>query len=460
MTLAELRTLLEAGRGPATEFGPEGTPPARLAETLVAFANASGGTLLLGVDGRSGAPRGLSDPDGVLDRVLQAALAADPPLIIPLPQIVDLEGHPVLVATVPAGLPHVYSYKGKYLIREGRQNRPLAPRPLRRLMMERGAVSFEALVPDSARPEDLDWEKAGRYLAGLERLPEVPPEEALLRRGCLVQAEAGPRPTYAGLLLFGREPERWVPSAEILVARYGGTAMDDQFIKEQVRGTLPEQIRRAETFVTSNMRRGVRLLGLERVEETEYPLEAVREAIVNAVAHRDYQIRGDEIRVLMFADRIEFYSPGRLPGHVTVDNLLHERYSRNETIVQVLSDMGFIERLGYGIDRMIRLMAEAGLPEPRFQETAAGFQVTLVGQGQALVSHEADTLRWRHLGLNERQQVALGYLVERGRITNREYQELSPDVSPETIRRDLADLVSKNLLLKIGEKRATYYILK
>jgi ATP-dependent DNA helicase RecG len=227
-----------------------------------------------------------------------------------------------------------------------------------------------------------------------------------------------------------------------------------------VRGTLPEQIRRAEAFVTSNMRRGVRLVGLERVEETEYPPEAVREAIVNAVAHRDYQIRGDETRVFLFADRIEFYSPGRLPGHVTVDNLVHERYSRNETVVQVLSDMGFIERLGYGIDRMLGLMAEAGLPAPRFEERAAGFQVTLVGQGRSLVSQQGDTLRWRHLGLNERQEVALGYLAERGRITNREYQELCPDVSAETIRRDLVDLVSKNLLLKIGEKRATYYILK
>lgn len=460
MTAAELKALLDAGRGPETEFGPESMTAAKLAETLVAFANAGGGTLLLGIDGRSKSPQGLSDPDDVLDRVLQAALAATPPLIIPLPQVVEVEGCPVLAVTVPAGLPHVYSYKGRYLVRQGRNNRSLATQALRRLMMERGAVSFEALVPDGARLEDLDWEKAGRYLSGLERLSDLPPEEALLRRGCLVQAEAGPRPTYAGLLLFGCEPQRWVPSAEILVARYGGAVMDDQFVKEQVRGTLPQQIRRAEAFVTSNMRRGVRLLGLERVEETEYPPEAVREAIVNAVAHRDYQARGDEIRVLMFADRIEFYSPGRLPGHVTVENLVDERYSRNEILVQILSDMGFIERLGYGIDRMIRLMAKAGLPEPRFKETAAGFQVTLVGQGQALISQEADPVRWRHLGLNERQQVALGYLVERGRITNREYQELCPDVSSETIRRDLADLVSKNLLLKIGEKRATYYILK
>ncbi|MGD8397395.1 MAG: DeoR family transcriptional regulator, partial [Anaerolineae bacterium] len=109
---------------------------------------------------------------------------------------------------------------------------------------------------------------------------------------------------------------------------------------------------------------------------------------------------------------------------------------------------------------MIRLMAEAGLPAPRFEETAAGFQVTLAGRGEDLISGADDLEQWRHLGLNERQEKALAYLLERGRIANREYQELCPDVSAETIRRDLVDLVDKNLLLKIGEKRATYYILK
>jgi len=322
-------------------------------------------------------------------------------------------------------------------------------------MLERGAVSFESLVPDGARLPDLDWERVERYLAGLPGLSGLSSrEEALLRRGGLLRVEGELRPTYAGLLLFGREPQRWVPSSEILVARYAGSTMDDRFIKEQIRGTLPDQIRQAEAFVVGNMRRGVRLQGLERVEETEVPVPAVREAIVNAVAHRDYQLRGDEIRILMFRDRVEFYSPGRLPGHVTVENLVRERYSRNEIVVQVLADMGFIERLGYGIDRMLRLMAQAGLPEPQFAETAGGFQVTLTGSEPRLASEP------QHLGLNERQERALAYLADKGRITNREFQDLCPDVSPETIRRDLADLVRLNFLLKIGEKRATYYILK
>jgi len=447
-------------QGEQLAFNRETTTSAKLAETLVAFANAGGGTLLIGLDPRSGQPQGLTDPDSALDRALTAALVTDPPLIIPLPVLTELKGQTVLSVTVPPGLPHVYSYRGRYLVRDGTQNRPLNPRQLRRLMMERGTASFESLVPDGATLDDINWAEAERYLAELGGLPSDSREQALLKRGCLAQKGGALLPTHAGLLLFGRDPQRWIRSSVILVVRYAGMSMADTFVRKEIRGTLPEQIRDAESFVVENMRRGMRLLGLERVEETEYPVEAIREAIVNAVAHRDYQIRGDEIRVLMFGDRIEFYSPGRLPGHITVKNLVDERYSRSETIVQILSDMGFIERLGYGIDRMIRLMAKAGLSVPRFTETAAGFQVTLVGQGAALFSEHIDTLRWQHLGLNERQEQALGYLVDKGRITNREYQQLCPDVSAETIRRDLADLVGKNLLLKIGEKRATYYIFK
>ena len=449
-----------AQQGEQVAFARDTATISKLAETLVAFANAGGGTLLVGLDPRSGKPTGLQDPEAAADRALQAALSADPSLIIPLPQVAEREEHPVLAVTVPPGLPHVYSHRGKYLVREGMRNRPLDPRQLRRLMMERGAVSFEALVPDGARLDDLDWAKAENYLAGLGPLPSASREEALLQRGCLALRDDQFFPTYAGLLLFGREPQRWVRSSLILVVRYAGTTMGDTFVRDEIQGTLPEQIRRAEAFVLDNMRRGVRLLGLERIEETEYPVQAIREAIVNAIAHRDYRIRGDEIRVLMFGDRIEFYSPGRLPGHITVENLVEERFSRNEILVQVLSDMGFIERLGYGIDRMIRLMTGAGLPAPRFEETTAGFQVTLAGHGASLIGEQADALRWRQAGLNERQEQALAYLVENGRITNREYQRLCPDVSAETIRRDLADLVRKDLLLKIGEKRATYYIFK
>ena len=471
MTKDDILALLQQGKGQEIELKTERASARTLAESLVALANASGGVVLVGVGPKSGRLLGLKNAEAARDKVLEAAVLTDPPLIIPLPEVVTVDDEDVLVITVPPGLPHVYSLRGKYLIRVGAQNEPLAPKSLRRLIIERGEVSFESLIALGATLDDIDWAKAERYLASLEGLSASATEEALHNRGCLVtpplpppQSWGGKRggyqPTNAGILLFGIQPERFVKSSEIIVARYTGREMSDEFVREDIRGTLPDQIRRAEAFLVSNMKRGVRLVSLEREERVEYPVKAVREAIVNAVAHRDYSIRGDEIRIFMFSDRIEFYSPGRLPGHVTVDNIVEERFSRNEVIVQVLADMGFIERLGYGIDRMIKLMRDYGLPTPRFQETAGGFRVILYGHGEGLVSEEIDRGRWSHLDLNQRQEKALTHLLEKERITNREYQELCPDVSSETIRRDLADLVSKNVLLKIGRKRATYYIFK
>lgn len=459
----ELKELLAQGPGETLAFAPETLSIDKLAETLAAFANGVGGQLLLGLTER-GRPKGLADPVETLDRVVEAAFSCDPLLVIPLPQIFQLENKPLLLVEVPAGLPHVYQAGQHYPIREGAGNATLSTRRLRRIMLARGQINFERTPVSEAGENDLDWPRVEQYVQSVSGLGVGSTEEALLKRACLVRNEPGQvRPTYAGLLLFGREPTRFLPSAELIVVRYTGLQMSDTFVREDIRGPLPDQIRRAEAFVVSNLERSFNLDGLARSERLALPQDAVRELIVNAVAHRAYEVSGDSIRLFIFADRLECYSPGRLPGHVTVDNILTERFSRNEAIVQVLSDLGFIERLGYGIDRMVRRLAEEGLPAPKFEETAAGFKVTLFREPlQGLPRQPApETVRtWLEQGFNERQIKAMNFVLDTGLITNSDYGALCPDVSSETLRRDLADLVERDLLLRIGEKRATYYILK
>lgn len=434
-----------------------------IAEGLISLANSHGGVAVLGVT-KSGKPQAAGDPAQMQERTAQAGLLADPPLILPSPQIVEVEGTPLVVVHVPPGLPHIYSLQGRYLTRTAGQSRPLTTPELRRLLFERADAGFENGLVENATLDDLDRGQIRRYLETIQAGPQEDVGQLLVSRGCVVRQNESEgsdySPTVAGILLFGRSPQAFLRSAEIVCVRYPGPDMGDEFVRQEIGGPLGDQIRQAEAFVVGNMRRGMRIAGIVREEVNEYPVAVVREAIVNAVAHRDYSIRGEGIRLLMFSDRLEVYSPGRLPGHVTLENLLDERYSRNEAIVAVLSDLGYIERLGYGIDRMIGAMAALGLPAPEFVETVAGFQVTLRNAGESLVSPQAQPQPVTASLLNDRQEKALAFVQENGRITNSDYQQLVPDVSAETIRRDLSDLVEQNLLIRIGSKRATYYILK
>jgi ATP-dependent DNA helicase RecG len=259
---------------------------------------------------------------------------------------------------------------------------------------------------------------------------------------------------------LGREGERVAkrPTRGIS-ARFSGRTLTDHFIKQEIRGALPDQLHQAEAFLRDNLRSVVRLIGLTHQETTEYPLEALRELLVNAVAHRDYNIQGDNIHISVFSDRIEIHSPGELPGPVSLENLLEARFSRNPVIMQVLADLGFVERLGYGLNRVVEVMQRDHLSQPRFEETAGMFRVTLTGADNLPVP-AADLAAYQDLALNPRQQQALAFLLVRRRITNRDYQELCPTVHAETLRRDLSDLVERGLLIKVGDKRATYYILK
>lgn len=458
---AEVRNYLAAGRSASVDWFPEGTLASSIGASMVGMANAAGGVLILGVAPRSNRIQGVGDADTGRDVLVQSALLAEPPLILPMPETVALDGVHVLVASVPTGLPHVYALDGRYWIREGRANEPISARRLRHLLLERGEIAFESDVPDGVTLDDLDSEKVEAYCKVLGAPGATAPQAALLQRGCAVRRRAGLTPTLAGLLLFGRQPQRWLPSAFVATVRVTGRELGDEFVREEIGGTLPEQLTRAEAFLHDHMRRGVRLSGMTREERLEYPLPVVREALVNAVAHREYAVRGDHIRAMLFSDRLEVTSPGRLPGPVTVSNIVHERFSRNVAIVQVLADLGYIERLGYGIDRMIALMRQHGLRRPHFEETAGGFRVTLFGAGDNVPEVQAfEPARWAELQLNLRQEQALKYLASHRRITNRELQDLCPGVHAETIRRDLADLVSKGALIRIGDKRATYYILK
>lgn len=285
---------------------------------------------------------------------------------------------------------------------------------------------------------------------------------ALLERlGAARQLRRRLVPTLTGALFFARDPQRFYPSLTITFLHFAGTATTHPdpdaplyLDNREFRGPIPAMIEAARAAVFQRVGRRAVVSGFRRQDVPDYPEIAVREAIINAVAHRDYSRTGSFIQIRLFDDRIEVQSPGGLAGGLTVDDLVHEQYTRNPHVMRLLEGLGYVERRGVGIDEMIAAMEQAGLPRPLFEDRRTSFWVTLYGPRASQIG--VDYVR---LGLNDRQIQAIAYLRERGRITNREYQILF-DVSERTALYDLSDLVDKGVLLPVRGGRGRHYILR
>jgi ATP-dependent DNA helicase RecG len=261
-------------------------------------------------------------------------------------------------------------------------------------------------------------------------------------------------------LLFCEDPYRFLRQNEITCAQFKGADMLRIIDRRDLRGPLPDLVVEAEQFLYRHIRIGHEVIGFEGIDYWEYPREAMREALINAVIHRDYSIAGGRIRIFMFDDRIEFYSPGDLLPGVTVEKMQRlesQSKLRNPVIVEVFRDLGgFIEKMGTGIQRMARAMQEHGLAIPRFEELGGEFRLTLVGPGEGFME-KADALA-RQREINNRQRQVLAYLRERGRITRQEYEDLT-GVRHSLANRELRDLVDKGLICRSGTGQKIHYVL-
>lgn len=322
-----------------------------------------------------------------------------------------------------------------------------------------------APVPD-ATLDDLDPEAIARFREELRHLHPgddrlaLSDEALLLRSGATVERRGGATPTLAGLLFFGRAPQQFFPAFTITFLHFAGTSIEPPrpdaplyLDNREVGGRIPEMIDATRGALHRAMSKVGVVEGFRRRERPEYPDIAIREALLNAVAHRDYGREGSFIQVRLFTDRLEVQSPGGLAGGVTVENILWEQYTRNPTITRFLEDLGYVERRGVGVDLMVQAMRAAGLPDPVFVDHGTSFWVTLRSAAAPTPADE------RLEDLNERQQQALAHLREHGRITNREYVALF-EVAERTALYDLQDLVERRLLIPVGSGRGRYYILR
>ncbi|HID52248.1 MAG TPA: transcriptional regulator [Anaerolineae bacterium] len=429
-----------------------------LAECLVAFANGDGGLIVLGLDENGRPAETIWEEEA--EAALQEAAALCRPPVPTQWQAVETPAGTLIGIRVPRSTELHALEDGRVLIRRGARNRPLTGDELRKLANSKNTAEFEIEVVPGARPDDLDGEIIRDYLERRELRGggrSASTAELLYEIGA---TDREGNPTTIGILLFGKKPQMFFPQSGVVFVKFPGTEPrgEDGGIgygrRDEIGGSLARIVERAWNVIFEEMRVGATVNNLEREELLEYPRFAVREALVNAIAHRDYRIRGRRIEIRMYADRLEIISPGGLPGYMTLDNLVEEHFSRNPRLVSGLFQWGYIEELGLGIDQMIEEMVQAGHPPPEFKATPHLFTVTLHNKRE-----RAPSPKWTR-SMNERQTRALTYVREHGSITNREYQKLCPDVSAETLRLDLVDLVNRNVLLKIGSKKGTHYILK
>ena len=396
MLKAELQDILKAGEGSKVEFKRDGIRPEQLAREIVSFANMNGGRIVLGAedDGSvSGVRRGNLQA-WVMDTVIGRCVV---PPIIPDYEEVAMDGGEVAVIDVPAGVAKPYAVKRgerlDYYLRIGNTCQLASREQMARLFESGGLVSVEKMPVHGSDAEELDDRRLREYF---ERI--LGDEDAddwrrkLLYRDLLVDASRGElRCSYAAYALFASEPRRRLPQAGLRLMVFPGPDMDydaslDEVLDlpfvglgERAKGRFIEQSlpERTLSYLQPHVSRE-RLSGMTRSRFWDYPVEVVRELLVNAFAHRDWT-RQNDTRVVVYRDRMEVTSPGALPNGMTIDKIKAGQQSpRNTHIVRILRDYGLMDDRGMGVRRkVIPLMRERNGTEPDFEATEDSFKVTL-----------------------------------------------------------------------------------
>lgn len=297
--------------------------------------------------------------------------------------------------------------------------------------------------------EDVDAEAVRRFVRAARRhrhfpLPdETPPREVLTHLNLLSSG----LPKRAAILLFGKNPQQFMPSAEIRSMHFHGPVIQRPAPDYRIfKGPLFTQVDQAVDYVLSKLdvSVGTRSESMQAPTRYELPPEVVREAVVNAVAHRDYAVAG-AIQISVFSDRMEVWNPGELLAPLTVEKLRqpHRSVTRNARVCEALYLAGYIEKYGTGTLMMIQESVEHALPEPEFIQQPGEFGTTLWRDW--LTDRAVSSL-----GLNERQRSVVPHLKLSRTITNAEYRGIT-GASARTATRDLDDLVSKGVLERAGE---------
>ncbi len=380
LKLAEIKEIIANGENSAVEFKTAAVHRDALAREMVAFANSQGGVIVLGVQD-DGVCEGLPEGEQFEEWVMNLARNNVIPSIAVEYQEFLIDGKRLGVIVVPRGRDKPYQTpEGKYLIRVGSTSRTATQPELLRLFQAAGTFHFDATPVAGTSIRDLNLPKVAAYF---ERYGIVFEDEneadriAILTNSEILAANG--ETTVGGLLVFGLTVERHLPQAGIMFAHFAGREMGDELLDRQnIVGTLDYQIDTGLAVIKNNWRLPATIVGTQR-EPTGfvYSDKVFRELLTNAVLHRNYAIHGSQVRVLMFDDRLEFRSPGRLPNTITIEKLkVGVSYAVNPILVKFMENLRYTDRLGRGLPMVYREARQAG-KAVEFKEVGEEFWVVL-----------------------------------------------------------------------------------
>ncbi|MFH1432391.1 MAG: ATP-binding protein [archaeon] len=454
----EFKLMLSQKENKDLDFKSELPDAKKVAQLVLAFYNSRGGKIVVGVEDESRKPIGLDDAEKTEHKFVQiirhwCKLDREPEI-----EFVKFEGRDFVVAHCPKGENTPYFVRGEHVprVRIGSSNMPANKEEIARLYREGSQKSQDAYPVENATLDDVDLVKVKEYFSESKLTGKLDEDDffKLIEKEHLVARENGKLiPTIAGLILFGKHPSLEMPSTIIRADRYKGLDVSMWIDRADLEGDAFALVDDARKFMLRNMRTSYTPKGFKTEIKTEYPIEALKEAIINAVVHRDYHIR-ESVLIKMFDDRVEIWSPGELLRPLTISQLLDLTYSpksRNETIATVFSRRKLMDKRGTGILRMNKFCDEYNLPHPVFVEQTGYFGIVFRNPDYYTKAPEIKA------ELNDRQRKAVGYLAEHRTIKREEYANICA-CSAVTAKRDIAGLLSKGVIKRIGKTgRGVYY---
>jgi len=425
-------------------------------ETISALSNTRGGEIYVGIN-NSGEVNGVEIGKNTIEDLTNKIKENTDPKIFPHITRKVIDDKSIIIIEVKESFDHLVLAFGRPYKRVGKSTLRMSKDEYESLILEKhkDKLRFDSQICNEASFENIDENKVRWFLKearkhrGLNLSEDVSVKETLSRLKLLTNEKL----TNTAFLLFFKEPV--FLQSEVKCIRFSGNEPVKPYIDFQtIEGTIFDLIDKAEDFVLRNIKKSIWLVPgkVQREEKYEYPPDAIREAIVNAVVHRDYESTA-KVQIRVFDDYIEIWNPGRLPAGWTVERLKqkHESIPKNPLLFKQLFWVKYVEDVGGGTTDMIQGCREWGIPEPEFGDTGTAIVVTF--------SKSILTIKTlKELGLNQRQIDSIEFIKQHGRITTREYCNLY-NVVRDTSNRDLTELLEKGLIERKGSGPQTFYIL-